>query len=124
MKKQLSAPSRVWSSINEAPALTRPISGWQACFNEFATSFVSLYRGINRPVALSGLWWDAKGDWTRDSRIGTAGRGPAGSWGTRILGPQGRRFVERCVLVSAGGQGSVPQFFQEEWATIAEALLP
>src|SRR5438477_5319464 len=33
--------------------------------------------------ALSGLWWDAKGDWTRAHESAQQDEGPAGAWYTR-----------------------------------------
>jgi len=35
---------------------------------------------LTSKLALAGLWWDAKGDWTPGARIGSADEGPEGSW--------------------------------------------
>src|ERR1700727_2610469 len=32
------------------------------------------------PLALVGLWWDAKGDWTRAHESAQQDEGPEGSW--------------------------------------------
>jgi hypothetical protein len=34
----------------------------------------------NLRVALVGLWWDAKGDWTRAHESAQRDEGPAGAW--------------------------------------------
>ena len=35
---------------------------------------------VNLSNALAGLWWDAKGDWTRAHESAQQDEGPAGSW--------------------------------------------
>jgi hypothetical protein len=48
-------------------------------------------------LALAGLWWDAKGDWTRAQESAQQDEGPEGSWVDAYLhrkeGDQGSRSL-------------------------------
>ena len=47
---------------------------------EFRDSLVKDQPPKNLNFALSGLWWDAKGDWTRAHESAQQDEGPAGAW--------------------------------------------
>src|SRR5437879_12845473 len=47
---------------------------------EFRDSVLSDQPPKNLNFALSGLWWDAKGDWTRAHESAQQDEGPAGAW--------------------------------------------
>ncbi len=54
---------------------------------EFRDSVLSDQPPKNLSFALSGLWWDAKGDLGESSRICAARRGAGRCVGTRVLAP-------------------------------------
>lgn len=74
-------------------------------------------------LALAGLWWDAKGDWTRAHESAQQDEGPAGSWVHAYLhrkegdSSNAGYWYRRADKPPAGGSLS------EEWREIAEALL-
>jgi len=47
---------------------------------EFRDSLLNDQPPKNLNFALSGLWWDAKGDWTRAHESAQQDEGPAGAW--------------------------------------------
>jgi hypothetical protein len=51
--------------------------------------------------ALAGLWWDAKGDWTRADESAQQHEG-RGFVGVRLPASQGRRSGKRSLLVWSG----------------------
>jgi hypothetical protein len=73
--------------------------------------------------ALAGLWWDAKGDWTKAHESAQRDEGPAGAWVHAHLhrkeGDQGNAdyWYRRAGRASRSGS------FEDEWREIAEALL-
>ena len=60
-------------------------------------------------LALSGLWWDAKGDWTRAHESAQRDEGPEGSWVACLPASQGRRSGQRTLLVRSGKQARLPR---------------
>jgi hypothetical protein len=46
--------------------------------DDYRQSLTAAHPTAQLPLALAGLWWDAKGDGTKGSRIGSAGLGPQG----------------------------------------------
>jgi hypothetical protein len=73
--------------------------------------------------ALAGLWWDAKGDWTRAHESAQQDEGAEGSW------------VHAYLHRKEGDQGNAAYWYQRagkpvcreplaaEWTSITEALL-
>ena len=47
---------------------------------EFRDSALTGQPPAHLNFALSGLWWDAKGDWTRAHESAQQDEGPAGAW--------------------------------------------
>ncbi len=107
---------RCWPGTHE-PAAT-------AALREFRESV----KNDERPpkglgFALTGLWWDAKGDWAKAHESAQQDEGPAGAWAHAYLhrkeGDVGNaaywyRRAERAIC-----RGSL----EEEWTAIAEELL-
>ena len=48
--------------------------------DEFRESLTATEPPAGLPHALAGLWWDAKGDWTRAHESAQQDEGSAGSW--------------------------------------------
>ncbi len=73
--------------------------------------------------ALAGLWWDAKGDWTRAHESAQQDEGSAGAWVHAYLhrkegdAPNAEWWYGRARKSMARGS------FEQEWQEIAEALL-
>lgn len=73
--------------------------------------------------ALAGLWWDAKGDWTRAHESAQQDEGPHGSW------------VHAYLHRKEGDQGNAAYWYgraaksvcrdplETEWASMAQSLL-
>jgi hypothetical protein len=74
-------------------------------------------------LALAGLWWEAKGDWTRAHESAQRDEGPEGSW------------VHAYLHRKEGDQGNAAYWYRRarrpvcrdsleaEWLSIAKALL-
>lgn len=73
--------------------------------DEFRQSLTATEPPAGLTHALAGLWWDAKGDWTRAHESAQQDEGVVGS---RLPAPQGRRSGQRHILVSTGRQTRVP----------------
>ncbi len=74
-------------------------------------------------LALAGLWWDAKGDWTRAHESAQQDEGPAGSWVHAYLHrKQGDQSNAQYWYGRAGKSFSTVSL-DKEWEEIAESLL-
>jgi len=73
--------------------------------------------------ALAGLWWDAKGDWTKAHECAQEGKGPAGSWVHAYLHRKEGDASNAGYWYQRAGRTPCRSTFQEEWLEIAEALL-
>ena len=74
-------------------------------------------------LALSGLWWDAKGDWTRAHESAQQDEGSAGAWVHAYLHrKEGDASNARYWYERAGKQSSNLSI-EAEWEEIADALL-
>ena len=75
------------------------------------------------PPALAGLWWDAKGDWTRAHESAQRDEGPAGSWVHAYLH---RKEGDQGNAAYWYGRASKPvcrEPLDAEWLSIVRALL-
>jgi hypothetical protein len=61
------------------------------------------------PLALAGLWWDAKGDGRQAHESARQDSGPEGSVGARLFASEGRRSGQRSLLVQSGGEAWLPR---------------
>lgn len=74
-------------------------------------------------LALAGLWWDAKGDWTKAHESAQQDEGPEGSWVHAYLH---RKEGDASNAAYWYGRAKTPpsrSSFEEEWEEIARALL-
>ena len=73
--------------------------------------------------ALAGLWWDAKGDWTRAHESAQQDEGAAGAWVHAYLHRKEGDDSNARYWYSRAGKKSSWATFEEEWKEIATALL-
>ena len=87
---------------------------------------LSLAQGNPPPglsLALAGLWWDAKGDWTKAHESAQQDEGPEGAWVHAYLH---RKEGDASNAAYWYGRAKTPPSrapFDEEWEEIASALL-
>jgi hypothetical protein len=74
-------------------------------------------------AALAGLWWDAKGDWTRAHDSAQKDEGPAGAWVHAYLHRKEGELANADWWYGRANKTRSPATLDEEWAEIAEALL-
>jgi hypothetical protein len=91
--------------------------------NEFRNSL-----GENSPptvltLALIGLWWEAKGDWTKAHESAQQDEGQAGSWVHAYLHRKEGDDSNATYWYSRAGKRPSRATFQEEWVEVTTALL-
>jgi hypothetical protein len=74
-------------------------------------------------LALAGLWWDAKGDWTRAHESAQQDEGPAGSWVHAYLHRKEGDGSNASYWYSRAGRRPSRATLEQEWIEIAGALL-
>src|SRR5207302_6776725 len=74
-------------------------------------------------VALAGLWWDAKGDWTRAHESAQQDESPAGAWVHAYLHRKEGDPSNAASWYQRAGKPPCRSSLREEWFAIAEALL-
>ena len=74
-------------------------------------------------AALAGLWWDAKGDWTRAHESAQQDEGPAGAWVHAYLHRKEGDISNARYWYDRAGKGVCRTSLEEEWTAIVEALL-
>lgn len=77
----------------------------------------------NLNMALSGLWWDAKGDWTRAHESAQQDEGPAGAWVHAYLHRKEGDLSNAAYWYQRADKPHCRSSLPDEWAVIAEALL-
>ena len=106
--------------------MTRLISRWQAILmdlQEFRDSVSSDQPPKNLNFALSGLWWDGKGDWTRAHESAQQDEGPAGAWVHAYLHRKDGDSSNAAYWYQRAGKSPCRSSLQDEWTAIADALL-
>jgi hypothetical protein len=74
-------------------------------------------------VALVGLWWDAKGDWTRAHESAQQDEGPSGAWAHAYLHRKEGDASNAEYWYRRAHKTPSPASLEQEWTEIAEALL-
>ena len=74
-------------------------------------------------LALAGLWWDAKGDWTRAHESAQQDEGSDGSWVHAYLHRKEGDQDNAAYWYSRAGKPVCRVSLDEEWLSIVEALL-
>jgi hypothetical protein len=90
---------------------------------EFRESLSRANPPADLSLALAGLWWDAKGDWTKAHEAAQQDEGPAGAWVHAYLH---RKEGDASNAAYWYGRAKTPpslSSFAEEWEEIASSLL-
>ena len=91
--------------------------------NDFTKSLAAPDPPPECTLALRGLWWDAKGDWSRAHESAQEDEGPDGSWVHaylhRIEGDAGNAAY----WYRRAGRSPGQQSLVDEWRSIVESLL-
>jgi len=74
-------------------------------------------------VALAGLWWDAKGDWTRAHESAQQDEGPAGAWVHAYLHRKEGDATNAEYWYGRAAKTPPTVSLEQEWTQIVEALL-
>jgi hypothetical protein len=74
-------------------------------------------------VALAGLWWDAKGDWTRAHESAQQDEGPAGAWVHAYLHRKEGDISNARYWYRRAGKTPARSSLDQEWTEIVESLL-
>lgn len=73
--------------------------------------------------ALAGLWWDAKGDWTRAHESAQQDEGPAGAWVHAYLHRKEGDASNAAYWYNRAGKPVSSAPLEQEWDEITQALL-
>ena len=90
---------------------------------EFRQSTSSSQPPEGLSVALAGLWWDAKGDWTRAHESAQQDEGPAGAWVHAYLHRKEGDPGNAAYWYRGAGKPVCRESLDDEWLDIARALL-
>jgi hypothetical protein len=90
---------------------------------EFRNSLCNSEPPAGLSVALAGLWWDAKGDWTRAHESAQQDEGPAGAWLHAYLHRKEGDSSNAGYWYGRAGKSPSRISLDREWGEIAEALL-
>jgi hypothetical protein len=90
---------------------------------EFRISLSSDQPPKNLALALAGLWWDAKGDWTKAHESAQQDEGVAGSWVHAYLHRKEGDVSNAAYWYSRAGKTSARCSLEEEWNNIVTSLL-
>ena len=74
-------------------------------------------------LALAGLWWDAKGDWTRAHESAQRDETTAGSWVHAYLHRKEGHASNAAYWYRRAGKTVSGLSLDQEWSQIAESLL-
>jgi hypothetical protein len=74
-------------------------------------------------LALTGLWWDAKGDWTRAHESAQQDEGPSGAWVHAYLHRKEGDASNAEYWYGRAGKVPARDSFEQEWTEITRALL-
>ena len=74
-------------------------------------------------VALAGLWWDAKGDWTKAHESAQQDEGPSGAWVHAYLHRKEGDASNAAYWYQRAGKSLATKSLEDEWHEIARSLL-
>jgi len=74
-------------------------------------------------VALAGLWWDAKGNWTRAHQSAQQDEGPSGAWVHAYLHRKEGDSSNAAYWYHRAGKSPARSSLEDEWLEIAGSLL-
>ena len=91
--------------------------------DEFRNSFSQQSPPPRLTQALMGLWWDAKGDWTRAHESAQQDEGHDGSWVHAYLHRKQGDQGNAAYWYSRAGKAVCREPLDAEWLSIAKTLL-
>ena len=91
--------------------------------NDFRQSLTATEPPAGLTLALAGLWWDAKGDWTRAHESAQQDEGTEGSWVHAYLHRKKGDQGNAAYWYSRAGKPVCREPLDAEWLSIATALL-
>jgi hypothetical protein len=74
-------------------------------------------------LALLGLWWDAKGNWTKAHESAQQDEGPTGSWVHAYLHRKEGDSSNADYWYRRAGKPASRSSLEQEWLEIAESLM-
>jgi hypothetical protein len=74
-------------------------------------------------IAVAGLWWDAKGEWTKAHECAQQDDGPAGAWVHAYLHRKEGDCSNAAYWYHRAGKPPARSSLQEEWFEIVRFLL-
>ena len=92
-------------------------------FEEFRDSLSRQSPPDELSLALTGLWWDAKGDWTKAHESAQQDEGPAGAWVHGYLHRKEGDLSNAGYWYGRAGKPQLRMSLDQEWAEIVSALL-
>jgi hypothetical protein len=106
--------------------LTPEVLGWQPSFmnlQEFRESLLRDEPPAGLSDALAGLWWDAKGNWTRAHESAQRDENQPGAWVHAYLHRKEGDSSNAAYWYQRAGKSPAGNSLQEEWLEVAQALL-
>ena len=91
--------------------------------DEFRKSLIANEPPVGLTHALGGLWWDAKGDWTRAHESAQQDEGTASSWVHAYLHRKEGDQGNAAYWYRRAGKPVCQEPLDVEWLSIAKALL-
>jgi len=91
--------------------------------DEFRKSLTAPEPPAGLTLALSGLWWDAKGDWTRAHESAQQDEGVQGSWVHAYLHRKEGDEGNAAYWYNRAGKSVCRESLAAEWLTVVRALL-
>jgi hypothetical protein len=74
-------------------------------------------------LPLTGLWWDAKGDWTKAHESAQQDEGPAGAWVHAYLHRKEGDLSNAGYWYQRAGRAQARVPFEKEWVDIVSSLI-
>jgi len=90
---------------------------------EFRNSLVSDRPPKDLSLALLGMWWDAKGEWTKAHESAQQDEGPAGAWVHAYLHRKEGDLSNAEYWYQRAGKPPVRMSLDKEWAEIVNSLV-
>ena len=90
---------------------------------DFRNSLTATELPAGLSLALAGLWWDAKGDWTRAHESAQQDEGIEGSWVHAYLHRKEGDQDNAAYWYSRAGKPACREPLDSEWIDIATVLL-
>src|ERR1700722_14087594 len=91
--------------------------------DDFRQSLTAAKPPAELTLALAGLWWDAKGDWTRAHESAQQDEGPEGSWVHAYLHRKEGDQDNAVYWYGRAGKSVCREPLDSEWISIASDLL-